>query len=172
MTDDRAAVHEPRTIPAVSVRVAVVVVACAAFALVPVPYALLAVGLAVLGAVLPASLGAWGVILTVGLAQLTHPAALADWRVYATLAVVHALHVLGGWSLAVPWRGRMHVDVMRRPARRWLTIQVPAQGVLAGLLSLQNLPVHDVVPAGAVVVTASICVVVIVVLLRVLGARR
>lgn len=169
---DRRGRWRSRTVPTVAVRAIVVVVACAAFAMLPRGYALLAVGLAVLGALLPTSLAAWGAALVIGLAQLTHPATLTDWRVYAAVAVVHALHVVAGWTLVLPVRGRLRPRVLWPSLRRWLVIQVPAQAAVAGALALQMLPVRPAVPAGAMAVAAAGCAVVIVILLRVLAARR
>ncbi|MHA7986474.1 hypothetical protein ACX9R5_11755 [Rathayibacter sp. CAU 1779] len=108
----------------------------ASLLLVPEPFAVVSAALALLGAVLPASLAAWGTALVIGLAQLARPADAADWHPYAVLAVVHLLHVLGAVTLVVEPFGRMQVRALARPLTRWIVIQVPAQAVLAATLVL------------------------------------
>jgi hypothetical protein len=156
--------------------VAVVVLAASAFAFMDPPYAVIAVALAVVGAFAPGSLATWGCALVIGLAQLARPADATDWRPYATLAVVHLLQVLGALTMVVPWRSRMQVRVLRRPLVRWTVIQVPAQGVLTGVLfasaALRGVHVFDA-PTGALfAVAAAACVGLIAVVLTLSSPRR
>jgi hypothetical protein len=157
-------------------RAAAVLVAASAFAFMDPPYAVIAMALAVVGAFAPGSLGTWGCALVIGLAQLAHPADAADWRPYATLAVVHLLHVLGGLTMVVPWRSRMQVRVLRRPLVRWIVIQVPAQALLAGVLvasaSLRGVRVFDAPTAALFAVVAAACVGLIAVVLTLSSPRR
>ncbi|MDL9981570.1 hypothetical protein [Microbacterium candidum] len=115
-------------------RAASVVLALSAFALMAPPYAIIAVALAVVGALVPGWLGTWGCAMVIGFAQLSRPEDAADWRPYVTLAVVHLLHVLGALSIVVPWRSVLEARALRRPLLRWLAIQVPAQAALAAVL--------------------------------------
>lgn len=159
-------------VPQFAVRAAVTVVGCAAFALLPWRYALLAVALAALGMLAPASLAGWGAALVIGLGQLAHPALLGDWRVYAAVAVVHALHVLAGWTLVLPARGMLRPRALRSTLRRWIVVDASAQVVLAAALALQRLPLRDAVPVGVSVPAAAACMIVVVVVLRRLRSRR
>ncbi|GAA4342435.1 hypothetical protein [Microbacterium rhizosphaerae] len=157
-------------------RAAVVVVAAAAFAFMDPPYAVIAVALAVVGAFAPGSLGTWGCALVIGLAPLARPADAADWRPYATLAIVHLLQVLGGLTMVVPWRSRMQVRVLRRPLVRWVLIQVPAQALLAAVLfasaSLRGVRVFDAPTAALFAIVAAACVGLIAVVLTLSSPRR
>jgi hypothetical protein len=151
----------PGGVPGVVPRVAAVAVALSAFAFMAPPYAVIAVALAVIGAFVPGSLGTWGCALMIGLAHLSHSAEVGDWRPYATLAVVHLLHVLGGLAMVVPWRARMQARVLRRPLVRWVVIQVPAQLVLVGVLlastSLRRVHLFDAPTAAVFAVVAAVC---------------
>jgi hypothetical protein len=150
-----------------------VVLAGLGFTVAPAPYAVTAAVLAVIGAVFPATLATWGTGLVIALAQLLHPAAAAaDLRPYAVLALVHALHVLGGLCLVLPRRGRVQVRALAHPARRWLIVQLIAQPVLAAALFAQQAPLRTILPATAVVVVTAACAVAVVLLLRALAARR
>ncbi|UUT35227.1 hypothetical protein [Microbacterium elymi] len=88
------------------------------------------------------------------------------------LALVHALHVLGGLNLALPALGRVRLRVLAHPARRYLVVQVVAQPVLFAGLVLAQAPVRDALPPAAVVLATAVCAVAVVVVLRVLAARR
>lgn len=173
MRQTRAARVEPGTrIPIVTVRAALLLVACTAFGLVPPPYSAIAIGLAVIAAAAPATMAAWGAALVIAVAQLAHPAAAGDWRPYAAVAVVHLLHVLGGLALALPVRGWMQVRALWPTARRWLLIEAVAQPLLAFLLLARAAGAAGLVPAGAVAVGTAVCALVIVLLLRSLTAGR
>ncbi|WP_029145092.1 hypothetical protein [Microbacterium luticocti] len=163
---------EGRGIPLPLLRGAAVLVSCAAFAAVPAPYAIAVVALTALGALLPTTLATWGAVLVVGLGQLLHPGWLATPAPFVALALAHALHVLGGFGLALPGRGRLQLRALIAPARRWLVVQLVAQPVLAAALLVQHAPVRALLPAWAVVIVTALCAVVIVVLLRLLAARR
>jgi hypothetical protein len=166
----------PGSVPGLVPRVVAVVVSASAFAFMDAPYALIAVALAVVGAFAPGSLGTWGCALVIGLAQLARPADGADWRPYATLAVVHLLQVLGGLAMVVPGRSRMQLRVFRRPLLRWVVIQVPAQVVLAGVLaasaSLRGVRIFDAPMAALFAVVAAACLGVIAVALALSSPRR
>lgn len=167
-------VQAPRreiAVPTLAVRAAVVAVGGVAFALLPWPLALVALALSVLGAAAPASLAAWGAALVIGLGQLTHPALLGDWRVYAAVAAVHTLHVLAGWTLVLPVRGRMRLRTLSATLRRWVGVEAAAQLLLVGALAVQRLPVRAALPFGVAVSSAAACAVVVVVMLRVLARR-
>ncbi|KHK96884.1 hypothetical protein LK09_13625 [Microbacterium mangrovi] len=166
----RARVAAGPLVPGVLPALLVVAVSCAAFALIPLVPALIAVALAVVGAVIPSSLAAWGAALMIGFGQLAHPPAVDDWRSYAALAVVHLIHVLGGLAMVVDPRGTMQARVLRRPLLRWLWIQLPAQAVLAAVLLLPRVPVND---GGGFAVAAALCLcAAAVVVVRLASPRR
>jgi hypothetical protein len=167
----RADVVAGAVLPGALPRAAVVALACTAFALVPLPAAVIAVAFAVVAAVVPASLGAWAAALAIGLGQLAHPADPSDWRSYAALAVVHLLHVIGGMAMVVdPW-GRMQVRALRRPLLRWLWIQLPAQAVLAAVLLVPHAPFAGA--GGAFAIAAAVCLcAAAVVIVRLASPRR
>jgi hypothetical protein len=166
----------PGGVPGVVPRVAAVALALSAFAFMAPPYAVIAVALAVIGAFVPGSLGTWGCALMIGLAHLSHSADVADWRPYATLAVVHLLHVVGGLAMVVPWRARIQARALRAPLARWAAIQVPAQVVLVGVLfastSLRKEHLFDAPTAAVFAVVAAVCLAVIAVLLVRSSPRR
>jgi hypothetical protein len=171
-TGARVRVRTPRTVPLWALRGLPVLVAGVAFAIAPPVYAAIAVALALLGALLPASCGTWFAAGVIALAQLAHPAIAADPRPYLMVAVVHLLHVLGGLAIALPAAGTLQRSALILPARRWLVIQVVAQPVLAAALLVQQADLRSLLPAGLVVVVTAAAVVGVVVLLRVLAARR
>jgi hypothetical protein len=166
----------PGGVPGVVPRAAAVALALSAFAFMAPPYAVIAVALAVIGAFVPGSLGTWGCALMIGLAHLSHSADVGDWRPYATLAVVHLLHVVGGLAMVVPWRARIQARALRRPLVRWAVIQVPAQLVLVGVLlastSLRREHLFDAPTAAVFAVVAAVCLAVIAVLLVRSSPRR
>jgi hypothetical protein len=166
----RTVVHAGWCVPGVAPRILVAVVGVAAsLLLVPSAFAPVAAGLAVVAAIAPRTLAAWGTIAIIGLAQLAHPVGASDWRPYATVAVLHLLHVLAALSLVVEPRGRLQARAFRRPLRRWLLVQLPAQAVLAAALLLSPVlcgGVHvDGVAAGILAALAAIAVGLIAVLL-------
>lgn len=159
-------------VPLVALRVALVAAACVAFAVAPLPYALIAVALALVGAVLPASLLGWAAAFVIAMAQLAHPAAVADPRGYIALIAVHLLHVLAGLILVLPARGRLQVRALAVPARRWLIIEVVAQPVLALALWARAGHVGGAIAGGAVAVAAALCALAMVIALARLARRR
>jgi hypothetical protein len=158
-----------RTVPLWTLRAAGVVVAAAAFFLVPVPYAIIVVILAAIGAVVPATFTTWAAIAVLALAQLGQP--LDAWA-SLLLVIAHLLQVIGGLQLALPWNGRLQLRALVSPARRWLMLQVPAQVLLVLALLARGLPLNGALPAGAVAVATAVGIVAMVVLVRVLAARR
>ncbi|WEG10204.1 hypothetical protein PU630_06530 [Microbacterium horticulturae] len=158
-----------RTVPLWSLRAAGVVVAAASFFLVPVPYAIIVVCLATVGAAVPATFTTWAAIAVLALAELGQA---PDAGASVFLLVAHLLHVIGGLQLALPWKGRLQLRALAAPARRWLMLQVPAQVLLVLALLARSLPLSGVLPAGAVVVVTAAAIVLMVVLVRVLAARR
>lgn len=136
----------------------------AALLLVPAPFGYLGLALALLGALFPATLAAWGCALVIALAQLARAPEPADWHPYAALAVVHLLHVIGALSIVVEPGGVLHMRALRGPFLHWLAIQVPAQCVLLAVLFLAS--AHPLPPSlpGAFAAVGAVCVGVLVVL--------
>lgn len=165
----RAVIHAGLCVPAMAPRVlSLVIGGTAAVLLVPEPFAVIGVALAVLGAVIPASLGVWGTAAVIALAQLAHAPDAADWHPYAALACVHLLHVVGAIAFVVEPTGTMQVRVFARPLLRWVTIQVPAQVVLAAALALSSsgMARSSWLPGVFALVAAAAVAVFVVVLLR------
>jgi hypothetical protein len=135
----------------------------AAVVLVPAPFGYLPAALAVVGALFPATLGAWGCALVVALAQLARAPDAADWHPYAVLTIVHLLIVFGALSIVVEPGGVMQLRVLARPMVRWLLVQVPAQCVLIVALMLGRDRALLPLP-GAFAAAGAVCAVVIVVL--------
>jgi len=167
-----ATVDAGTVLPGMLPRAAIVVVSCAAFALVPLPAAVFAVMLALVAALVPASLAAWGAALVIGLGQLAHPADAGDVRSYAALAVVHLLHVLAALAMVVDVRGGLQLRALRRPLLRWLWIQLPAQALLAAVLSVQRLAVPIDGGLFAIVAAACVCAAAVVIVLLAAPRRR
>lgn len=135
----------------------------ASIVLVPAPFGYLGAGLAIVGALFPATLGAWGCALVVALAQLARHTDAADWHPYAVLGIVHLLLVLAALSIVVEPAGVLQVRALARPMVRWVLVQVPAQCVL--IVTLMLGPARPVLPLpGAFAAAGAICAVVIVVL--------
>jgi len=159
------------TLPLLILRVAGVAAAAASFFLIPVPYAVLVVGLAIVGAALPTTFATWAALVVLTLVRLAAPVAL-DGSASALLVIVHLMHVIGGLQLGLPLRGRIRLRALAAPARRWLMVQLPAQALLLAALAATRLPLHGLLPAGAVAVAVAVGVVVMVVLVRALAVRR
>ncbi|HKT56903.1 MAG TPA: hypothetical protein VJR25_09030, partial [Microbacterium sp.] len=122
-------------------------------------------------ALVPTSLGAWGAALVTGVGQLAHPAVAGDWRVHVALAVVHLLHVLGGFAMFLDTRGAMQLRTLRRALLRWLWIQLPAQALLTVVLAVPRLPLTG--DGGVLAVVAGVCLcAVAVIVVRLATPRR
>jgi hypothetical protein len=170
MTDTSTTViRAGRSVPALTPRLLVVAVtSAAAVTLVPEPFTFVAVALALLGAVFPHTLGTWGAAVVIGLSALSHAPDAGDWHLYAMVAVVHLLHVLGAMTLIVEPVGDLQLRTFVRPLRRWLVLQVPAQLVLALALLLQPLARTAAVSAtiaGTAAIAAAVAVTVIAVVM-------
>ena len=159
------------TVPLAALRVALVAAACVGFAVAPPPYAVAAVAIAIVAALLPAGLLAWVAAGIIALALLAHPASVADPRPYLAVAAVHLLQVLGALTVALPVRGRLQVRALARPARRFLILESAAQSLLALVLWVRP-GVGGSVAAGAVAIAVAACVVSAVLLVRALARRR
>ncbi len=96
----------------------------------------LAIGLllAVVGTLVPDRVPAWWLLLLLGLSQLWREPSVADIVYYLILAGVHLLHVLGSLARLLPWDGRMQVDTLVRPFRRFVLVQAVAQPAAVGAL--------------------------------------
>lgn len=136
----------------------------AALVLVPGPFGYLGIALAVVGAVFPATLGTWGCALVIALAQLGRAPVAADWHPYATLAIVHVLHVLSSLAIVVEPGGVLQLRALKRPALGWLAIQVPAQVVLIVVLLVGSTHVVPAAVSGIFAAVAAACVGTVVVL--------
>ena len=148
-------------------RIAIVVVgATGSLLLIPAPFSFIAVVFALLGAVLPTSLGTWIAAALIGFAQLARTPDASDWRPYAALAGVHLLHVIGSLTLVVDPFGRMQLRVFARPLRRWILIQLPAQAALAIVLLIEaSHGIHPGVLSGLFAIVAAVALGVIAVLI-------
>lgn len=152
-------------IPAFAPRLATALIGCAAaLTLVPAPFGLFGALFAILGAVFPAALGAWGCALVIALAQLARTPSVTDWHPYAVLAAVHLLHVVGSLAIVVEPGGVLQLRTLRTPLLRWLAIQVPAQAVLALALLLASSGPAVLPLPGVFAALAATCVAVLVVL--------
>ena len=161
-----ARVHAGIVVPGPALRLATAVIgSAAALTMMPEPFSYVAIVLALLGALFPATLATWGCALALALTQLARAPEITDWRPYLTLAVVHLLHVIGALALVVEPGGSFQARILVRPFRRWLLLQVPAQALLAVTLALSAAhPVHDLPAAGIFAVVAAVGVAVIVII--------
>ncbi|MBD3940799.1 hypothetical protein IF188_03670 [Microbacterium sp. NEAU-LLC] len=123
-------------LPAAVLRVLLVAVTAAgAFALVPVPmWRGLAIVAAVVGALLPRSLGGWIGGACVGLGMLLAEPQPAQTAV--GVLVVHAIHVLASLSWTVPARSWISVRALVPTLRRFVVIQLVAQSLAFGVAML------------------------------------
>lgn len=82
--------------------------------------------------------------------------------VLALVALVHLLHLLSGIAAVVPLGARLHLSVLRRPLRRYLTIQAVVFA-LAGLAAAMPPGRNSVaLEALAVLAVAALCTLAIV----------
>lgn len=79
---------------------------------------------------------AWCLLLLLAATQLFEQPAPQDGRFFLLLAGLHLLHVLAAQALALPWRGRVQLAVLRRPLLRFVAVQVPVQVAAFGALAL------------------------------------
>jgi hypothetical protein len=103
--------------------------------------------LAALAAVVPRLLTAWLFLLIVGVSVLWIEPNVTDPRAYLALAGIHLLHLLATQLTVLPWRERVEVRALLRPWRAFVTIQVPAQLVLATVLLVSTPRVGWTLPA-------------------------
>ncbi|MGA0565926.1 hypothetical protein ACO2Q7_01180 [Rathayibacter sp. KR2-224] len=152
-------------IPGFAPRLAVALIGCsAALTLVPGPFGYVGVALAILGALFPGTLGAWGCALVIVLAQLARSPSVTDWHPYLMLAVAHLLHVLGALAIVVEPGGVLQLRALRRPLLRWAAIQLPAQCVLAAALLVAGSGAPHLPLPGIFAAIAALCVAALVVL--------
>ncbi|WP_431806300.1 hypothetical protein [Microbacterium paraoxydans] len=117
-----------------------------------------AVVAALVGSVLPRSLGAWAgaACLPFGL-LLSEP---APERTALAVLLVHAIHVLGSLSLTVPAVSRLTLASLWPTARRFLVVQLVAQPLSLGVWLLAPTGVERgaawLAPAAAVVLLAAV----------------
>ncbi len=90
---------------------------------------------AMAAAIAPQFLLGWGLIVFLAIGQLSHHAALS-WRFLVLLAGLHLLHLIGMWTLELPWRARVQIAVFAHGLTRFLAIQVPIQLLAVLILSL------------------------------------
>lgn len=159
MTKSKPSIRIAHGIPSATVHIGVGAVAVLlSMATVTVPFWLIvALALAVAAAAAPRLHMAWALMVLLAFAQLSHPPLLTDWRPYVLMAGLHLLHVLASMSLAVPLRGRIALSVLGRTLRRYLVIQLLAQGLLIIVLALLTpAGVHAVwlAPVGAAALVA------------------
>lgn len=76
----------------------------------------------------------WCVLLLLGLSQFWREPLVTDVVFYLLLAGVHLLHVIGGLSRQMPWRGRMQRGALVRPFQQFVFVQVVVQAVAVGAL--------------------------------------
>ena len=98
----------------------------------------LVVGLALTGVAVaaPQWLTAWVLVVLLGATQVLQDPSPQDGHFFLLLAGLHLLHVLGAQALALPWRGRVQLAVLRRPLLRFVAVQVPVQAVAAAALAI------------------------------------
>ncbi|MDR6613434.1 hypothetical protein [Leifsonia sp. 1010] len=141
-----------RTVPAWSVRVLFAAIALV-LVLVGVPegpwtgIAALLVGVSVWR---PRWLTAWVLIGVLLLSSLVEPGTLTP-RVLGLIAGAHALHLLGGWMLALPAAARLQPAVLLPSLRRFVLIQVPAQLAAVVLFVVRGAGTASSVPVLAAV---------------------
>jgi hypothetical protein len=97
---------------------------------------LVAIGLllALLGTLAPNQVPSWWLLLLLGLSQLWRDPLATDVSFYLLLAGVHLLFVLSSLARLLPWNGRMQLDTLARPLKRYVLVQAVAQPVAAGAL--------------------------------------
>lgn len=141
-----------RTVPAWSVRALFAAIALV-LVLVGVPegpwtgIAALLVGVSVWR---PRWLTAWVLIGVLLLSSLVEPGTLTP-RVLGLIAGAHALHLLGGWMLALPAAARLQPAVLLPSLRRFVLIQVPVQLAAVVLLVVRGAGTASSVPVLAAV---------------------
>ncbi|GAA5204376.1 hypothetical protein [Microbacterium jejuense] len=123
-------------VPALLVRVLLVAVTAAgAMALVPVPlWRGVAITVAVIGAIVPRSLGGWIGGACIGLGMLLADPLPAQTAI--AVLVVHAVHVLASLALTVPARSWIALRALAPTLGRFVAIQLVAQAVAFGVARL------------------------------------
>lgn len=97
---------------------------------------LVPVALALLAAVYPSSLSAWLALALMPLGMLLNdPDPL---RTVVGVLAVHAIHILGTLTLAIPARARVQLRALRPTVMRFLRIQAMSQGAVLVLLLLMT----------------------------------
>lgn len=150
----RAEIQAQATVPAVGLRLLIVVLGATAFLFAPLPLAWVAFALAVLGAAVPRSIGCWLSAAIIALAQLLAPVPALEVRPFAVLLIVHVMHLSGALSLAVEWRGSLQLRALLPTARRLLAIQIPAAAVLAVVLTLGQWQLPSAAAGGVALLAA------------------
>ncbi|MFD4960993.1 hypothetical protein [Microbacterium sp. NPDC058389] len=123
-------------VPAVLLRVLLVAVTVAgAWSLVPVPlWRGVAVVAAVIGAVVPRSLGGWIGGACVGLGMVFADPQPAQTAI--AVLVVHAIHVLASLTWTVPALSWISVRALAPTLRRFIAVQLVAQALAFGIAVL------------------------------------
>lgn len=148
-----------RTIPGAVLHAALVVVAAVgAVLLVPIiGWQIAVVSAALLGVLLPQSLGGWLSIACIAIGMLMAEPGI--WQAMVAVVLVHVLHVLSSLLPVVPWRGKVVVRALWPTARRLLFVQTIAQPLtLAAMLISRDsgAGVWGVALVGAVAITVFV----------------
>lgn len=90
--------------------------------------------LALAATIVPNLVPRWTVLFVLGLSQLWREPSVTDVRIYALLAGLHWLHLVGSLAREMPWRGRIEWRAFAGPLRRFVLVQAGVQAVAVGAL--------------------------------------
>lgn len=158
-------------IPALAVRIALVLVGALLSLLVYGTSGWLALGvlLALFAAWQPEYLLAWLLIVFLAMGQLGHRATLS-WQLLALLAGIHLLHLLASLALMLPWRAWVQPAALMLSLLRFIAIQIPVQLVAVAALLLLAPSAHGqrplIGPAFTVIGAAALAALALLLLRR------
>ena len=112
--------------------------------------------LALLAAVLPGRVAPWLLVAVLALGEALRDPRTVGAELLLLVAGVHALAALAELAAALPATGRLELAALRRPALRFLAVQVPVQalGLVVLLLIGRTPPLPAAAVGGAVLLVA------------------
>lgn len=128
------------------------IAAVTAWLLVPVlGWQVAAVSTALIGMLLPQTLGGWFSIACLAVGMLLSETSI--WLVSLAVLLVHIIHVLSALLPVVPWRGRVVIAALWPTLRRLFVVQLIAQPITIGVMLVWTST--DTVIGGAALIGAA-----------------
>jgi hypothetical protein len=153
-------IHTAPAVPAAALRtgVALVGLLCASVVVIGTPSWVVVIALLIGLACAPGTMIGGALVITLGLLMMFDPEPPAVWRTPLLIAAVPLMMQLAAIAGQTTWAGRIELQVLAQPMRRYLAVQVFAQllGLVGVLVAGLGYVLPQVMALGAVSVLALV----------------